>query len=1136
MRSVVRWAVENSPAVNTLMVGIMVLGAVGMMMLKREVFPQFELEIVLVTVPYPGASPEEVEQGICQKIEEAVRSIAGIKKQTSVAQEGSGFLVLELETYVDVQKTLAEIRSEIDRIPSFPELAEDPDVKQITFREAAIRVGVIGPDEAGVEAELRLREITEGVRNDLLSMSSVSQANLSGHRPYQIDVEISESRLREYGLSLQQVANVIRRHNIELPSGSMKTDAQEILLRGKGKGLTGKDIEKIPLITQRGGVVLHVSDLGTVTDAFEDLTAVNQIDGKPGLVISIDRTRSEDLIRLVDQVKQYVAETRLPAGYSLKTWGDQSIDVRDRMNLLTRNGLQGLGLVFLMLVVFLDLRLSFWVAMGIPIAVLGAGGILLMGGKTLNMLSMFAFLMALGIVVDDAIVIGENIFAHRKLGKNGIDAAIDGTREVIPSVIASVSTTIIAFTPLFFVSGVMGKFIAEMPLVVIAMLAISLVESMIILPCHLAHSGQPNGMTRAIDRYVSQPFWRQLFVSSLLTLVIVGLGILLLYHIPAPLFAARLAIGVVMIMLSIVALLYPLTRLGLLARKVNDLSDRFLQEFVQRFYLPILRVCLRRPVLVICSSIALAMMSFGLVASGATPWELFPKTDSNLIEAVVSFPDGTTVQTSDAASQRIEQAIQRVAMKYEEQGTPVVRTILRNVGQVRDSAPGSPQGLQTGSHIAKVEVELFPSGERPIVSTQLINEWREATGTIAGAESLIYGAPNMGPGGAAIEFKLLAEKEFMEELNEATERCKTQLAEYGGVVDIRDDSKPGKWEFQIKLKERAKSLGITLAELAQTIRASYYGEEVMRLQRGRHEVKLMVRYPPEERGKLANFEEIRVRALDGAEYPVTELADVTVERGYSEINRINQKRSVTVTADLRGKEANAKDIVSDLQSSFIVKLQEEFPMVSVRWEGQAEQSAESVGSLFVGFAGALIAMYVLLTVEFRSYFQPLIIMFIIPFGVVGAIWGHFAMGLTITIFTLFGLVALTGVVVNDSIVLIDFINIRYRGGLRLDEALLDAGSRRFRPVMLTSVTTIAGLTPVLTETSFQAQFLIPLAATLVFGLLVATGLVLILIPTLYSVYERFIHGATLAGDNLRFSGEASSDVVIRHSRAGGNPV
>jgi HAE1 family hydrophobic/amphiphilic exporter-1 len=497
MKSLVRWAITNTPAMNTLMVAIMAVGVVSLFMMNSEVFPEFELEIIQITVPYPGASPAEVEEGICQKIEEAVQAIDGIKKLNSMSREGSGTVVLELHSNVpDVQKILNEVRSEIDRIPSFPELAEDHKITQITLRNAAIRVGVIAPKENGPETELELREVTERIRRELLQLESVSQATIIGGRDYQIDIEIPEATLRQYGLTLKQVADIVRRENIELPGGKMRTDTQEILLRGKNKQLVGSEIARIPLVTQPNGVVLTVGDLGTVRDEFVDTTAISRINGRPGLVISVDKTASEDLLAIVKEVREYLALLSEPGsevrqkGYEVEDWADRSAMVADRMDLLGRNGLQGLILVFIVLAVFLERRLAYWVALGIPISMLGACAVLWAGGQTLNMLSMFAFLMVLGILVDDAIVVGENVYTHRQMGKPFVQAAVDGTYEVLPSVMASVTTTVIAFTPLLFVPGVMGKFIAVMPLAVIVMLIFSLFESTFILPCHLAHSGE----------------------------------------------------------------------------------------------------------------------------------------------------------------------------------------------------------------------------------------------------------------------------------------------------------------------------------------------------------------------------------------------------------------------------------------------------------------------------------------------------------------------------------------------------------------------------------------------------------------------------------------------------------------------
>ena len=1058
MKSVIHWAVRNAPAMNTVMVAVLLVGAASLMVIRREAFPEFELEIILVSVPYPGASPSEVEEGVCQKLEEAVRSIANIDKQMSIAREGSGFLILELDPDVpDVQKILNEVRSEIDRILSFPELAEDPEIKQITLRQPAIRVNITGPEFAHLsedrrrQAELQIRNIAEEVREDILQLSTVSQVNIIGERDYQIDIEVTEATLRQFGLSLSDVAQVVRRENIDLPGGTLKTSAQEVRLRGKDKRLLGHEIAQIPLVTDRNGTVHSIGDLAKVRDHFVDETAISYVNGKPALVISVDRTSNEDLLAITKEVNKYMATKTLPYGYEISTWFDQSVNVRDRMETLSRNGLQGLVLVFLTLAIFLELRLAFWVALGIPTAVLGAAAVLLAGGHTLNMLSMFAFLMALGIVVDDAIVIGENIYAHRRRKSELEEAAVTGAYEVLPAVFASVSTTIIAFIPLLFVAGIMGKFIAVMPVAVIAMLIISLVESTFILPCHLAHQR-----------------------------------------------------GVLFLILGWV--FYPLRFVARLFSWCNEQTACFLQWTIQRIYIPVLHWSLDNWPIVISFSVALLLVTWGFVKAGITPWVLMPKLDSYLIEARIVYPDGTPGRATNAACRELEAAMGRVNENYTDQGTDLIKVLYRAVGNI--SSPGSmgPGDRAMGSHVGVVEVELVEASLRPNIHSEMIlAEWREEAGEFPGAESVKFGTPEFGPGGTPIEFKLLAPKENMADIEAATEECKQELGRYPGVFDIADDSQPGKWEFQLRIKEKARSLRIPLATLAETVRASYYGEEVMRLQRGRHEVKLMVRYPEQDRRSLADFEEIRVRTPDDAELPLTELAEINVQRGYSEINRTDQFRSITITADVDESLQNAKFVVDDMkkQGGFLAELRASYPHVRVRWEGQQKQTDESLQSLRVGFLGALFAMFVLLTLQFRSYFQPVLILLIIPFGAIGAVLGHAAMGMPITLFSVFGLIALTGVVVNDSIVLIDFINRRVRNGVPVRRSLVEAGTRRFRPVLLTSITTIAGLFPILRETSFQAQILIPMAASLCFGLMLATVLVLILIPTFYYMYARF---------------------------------
>jgi HAE1 family hydrophobic/amphiphilic exporter-1 len=1040
--AMVRWAIRQTPAMNTMLVAVLVVGAISAFTLRREVFPQFELEIILVAVPYPGASPDEVESGICQKIEEAIRSVDGIKKVTSIAGEGAGNVVIELRSDVtNVQKVLNEVQAQIDRIPSFPDLSEEPNVQQITFRNKAISVGVVQTNSDAPDAELQLREITEQVRDDLLLIPQVSQAEINGERKFQIDVEMPEKTLREYGLTLTDVSRRIRVRNLELPGGTIRDRGETYLLRGKDKRVLGEEIASIPLITRPDGVVLTVGELGSVKDEFVDTTSISRINGLPGLAIDVNAASREDLLSMADSVKEYVKTKKLPAGYRFETWGDSSIEVRDRIDLLVRNGMQGLILVFIILALFLELKLAFWVALGIPISLLGACIVLWQCDQTLNMLSLFSFLIALGIVVDDAIVIGENVYAHRQMGKTPMQAAMEGTIEVVPSVFSSVTTTVFAFMPMFFVTGIMGKFFAVMPLAVIAILIISLIEASMVLPCHLAYdSGRPSPITAGLNR----------------------------------------------------------------------LTNKVLDWFINTVYKPVVIFAVHNPAITVSSSVTILLLTATLVSSGKVPSIFFPKLDAPEVMATVIFPDGTPSRVTEAATQRLEAAIQEINAKYSTAKSPLVLVTHRMVGVVKDAGqPGGGQKTE-GSHAGSVYAQLVDSGAREITSEEVTQEWRKLVGPIAGVETLTFGSQSRGPGGKPIEFKLLAPASDMADLEQAVEETKQKLATYTGVFDVADDSRPGKWELQLREKPNAVSMGVPLESIARTVRASYYGEEVMRLQRGRHEVKLMVRYPEEDRKSLARFSDIRVDAGDGVQRPITELADVAVSRGYSEINRIDQKRSITISSDINEKEGNAKLIVQDLQNTFIPQLLEKHPSLRIRWEGQQEQDSESVQSLGVGLGIALIAMYVLLTIEFTSYGQPIVVMLVIPFGIVGAIIGHWFLGLPLTLFSMLGLVALTGVVVNDSIVLVDFINSSVRSGVPLHQAVVEAGQRRFRPVMLTSLTTIAGLSPILSETSFQAQLVIPMAASLCFGLMTSTVLVLILVPTFYNLYATLFGVSTEA--------------------------
>ena len=1105
MRSIVKWAIRNSPAMNTILIASLIVGVISMIILRREVFPAFGLEIVVINVPFPGATPEEVEEGICQKIESAVANVESVKKMTSIANEGNGFVLLELNSNIeDVQKVLNEVRSEIQQIEAFlPPRAEDAEVKQVIFRKAAISVGIIGPEltdsaprdgPVALERERQLRQLAEDIRLDLLNLPpvppknavrrffaplfqpkglAISSAEIAGAKPYEIAIEISEDKLREFDISLQQFSQVVRKQNVNVPGGKMETANQELLLRGDNKREIGAGISELPVITRPSGDVVTVGELAKVIDGFEETTAINLINGREGLVIEVSKTNEEDLFTVVEAVKDYVANREMPHGYEISTWGDISTDVKDRIDLLARNGLQGLLLVFVVLAVFLDLRLAFWVAMGIPISILGAGFVLLAFDQTLNMLSMFAFLMALGIVVDDAIVVGENIYLKREQGLPYVTAAIEGTVEVLPSVAASVTTTIIAFMPLFYVVGVMGKFISIMPLAVIAMLVISLLESTFVLPAHLAHEDNLVTKTLGVVFYVFKPLIR-------------------------------------------------------IHGWINRRAIAGLDFVIDKLYQPALYLALNFKVYVVAMMICSAILLIGVWKGGFIAVGFFPKLDGRQINATLAFPNGTAGDFSSDATSRLRDAILAIDSEIQRTATPnfpdghpsVIDNLYEKVGESGDAF--EPTGVSVGSHVATVAVLLTSPSDRDITVRQLIARWREAVPKISGTEALKFDAQSMGPGGASIEFKLLSDDKSVPYIEQAVEEAKSYLATQVGVTDIEDDSRPGKWELSLRLTEEGQASGLDEAAVAETIRAAYFGDEVMRLQRGRHEVKLMVRYPRECRISMEGLNNLRIRdTVTGVERPLVEIAEVSFKRKVSEINRLNQRRSITVTADVEKTEGSASAIIAEMQRTFVPDLIDRYKNkyganLTVDWEGQQQQTQESITSMLTGFGVALLCMYVLLTLEFRSYLQPLIIMAVIPFAWAGAALGHSLLNMEITLFSMFGMIALTGVVVNDSIVLVDFINSRVRNGMPLFEALMSAGKRRFRPILLTSMTTIAGLFPMLLETSLQAQVLIPMAVSIIFGLLFGTLLILILVPVFYDIYA---HGLALMGMELGREGD-----------------
>ncbi|UCF83087.1 MAG: efflux RND transporter permease subunit [Desulfobacteraceae bacterium] len=1033
MKPLARWSVEHRVTVNLLMVFVIIVGLLALTRMKREVFPQFSLDMIYVRVVYPGASPEEIEEGIIIKIEEKIKSIEGIRKIISKAEEGVGTVLLELkETVDDIQKVVDEIKTQVDTIDTFPEDAEMPLTREVTFKEEAINIAIYGN-----VSELALRQVAEKVREDLLTFDSISQVNLAGVRDYEISVEVSEEDLRRYRMTFDQIAAAVKTGSLDLPGGVIKAVGGEVLIRTKGQRYAGREFENIPLITLADGTIIRLGDLARVIDGFQDTEQKGHFNGQPAALVQVRKTRDEDLINIARRVNSYIQKNKhkLPPGIHMAPWGDLSLIVQDRIDLLVRNGIQGIILVFISLAIFLRFGLAFWVALGIPISFMGAFYVLYGFGESINMMSLFAFIMTLGILVDDAIIIGENIFAHYERGEPPIRSIINGTGEVGVPVLMAVSTTIVAFMPLLYVTGIMGKFIKILPIAVITILVVSLWEAFVILPAHLA--GALERDRRKIKR---NKMWHTRFL---------------------------------------------------------DRIQNGLQYTIKHIYGPMLTRVLKNRYFTFIVGLGVLIIIFGLIKGRHVPYVLFPKPASNYIQVQMSYPLGTPASLTEATVKRIEGVVPQLNEEFSGEktdGRDIVLYSFSLTGIISNPGFG---GTEIGGHAGQVFLELLPAEERSVTVTEVVNRWRELVGEIPGTERLSFSTLTGGPGGNPIEIQLTGHD--FKELQNAANELKFELSRYQGTFDITDNFKPGKVEIKIRAKESARPLGITLADLARQVRQAFYGEEAARLQRGRDDVKVMIRYSESERRTLGTIEEMRIRNTLGTEVPFGEVAEVVYGRGYSVINRVNRQRQITVMSDLDENVANAERILGELGNAFLPELITRYPSVKYSFEGQRQRSNESVGSLFRGFVIAILAIYLLLATQFRSYIQPVIIMAALPFGMVGSVLGHLIMGLPITLLSLLGVVALSGIVVNDSILLLDFINRSLRKGTPIRLAVEESGKSRFRAVILTSLTTIAGLLPLLTERSFQAQFLIPMAVSICFGLLVATVLTLLFVPALYLI-------------------------------------
>ncbi len=1060
-RGPLAWFAGHHVAANLLMVGILVAGGLALVNTKIEVFPELDTDIVTVQVPYLGASPAEVEEGVCIRVEEAIASVEGIKRVKATATEGMGIVTAELEEDAHDQEVLDDIKAAVDRIETFPAETEKPVVAEGDSRRRVITIVLYGDT-----TEKTLKSLAEHVRDELTAREGVSQVEVSGVRRYEISIEVSEEALRRHGLTFEQVSRAVGASSLDLPGGAVKTRGGEILLRTKGQKYLGTEFEDVVIRAQPGGSQLYLSDVATVIDGFEDSDTASRFDGKAAALIQVFRVGQEGALDVASTTKKYLEELEptLPAGVAIATWDDDSIVLKQRIGLLLRNARLGLILVFLCLALFLNFRLALWTTMGIPISFLGGLWLAPMFGVSINMISLFAFIIALGIVVDDAIVVGENIYRYLEQGKKPIDAAINGAREMAVPVTFAIITTVAAFAPLLFVSGMMGKVMRQIPIVVIMVLAMSLVEALLILPAHL--SGRS---------------FRIRFLSPITS------------------------------------------RIEAIQAKVQ----RGLEWVIQEPYRKSLDFCLKYRYATVAAAVSVVLLLLGYVASGQLKFSLMPKVDADNMVAYLTMPQGTPVEVTERVLSRIEAAAHQVTTEIDQQASDGEPSVLLHssltVGQQPTQGGHGPTASSTpggtSSNLGEVNVELLGSDVRTISSNRLVNLWRERVGEVPGAVSLTFHS-NLFSAGDPISVQL-AHRNF-DTLLAAVKRLELAVTEYPGTRDVANSFILGKKELRLELTPEGRTLGLTLSDLARQVRSGFYGQEVQRIQRGRDDIRVMVRYPESERQSIGDIERSRIRLPGGSEAPFSTVASITQGRGYASIDRTDRRRVVTVTADVDADVANANEINRALNSSVLPDLARDFPGLVFSFEGEQRNQQESMGSLKTNFIVAQLAIFALLAIPFRSYIQPLIVMSAIPFGIVGAILGHIVMGLDLSMLSVFGMVALSGVVVNDSLIMVDLINRERAAGITMERAIRDSGMRRFRPIMLTTATTFLGLSPMILETSLQAKFLIPMAVSLGFGIVFATAITLILVPAFYRILEDFRAFFGIQGHEGRLSRQLPS--------------
>ncbi len=1022
----IAWFARNDVAANLLLLTIIIGGLYSLLELLRvEVFPEIEPDVIRVSVPLRGATPEDIELGVAIRIEEAVQDLEGIGELTSRSVEGNTTVTIEVASGYDPRDMLDDVKNRIDSINTFPAETERPVISLRQRKHSVISLVV-----SGTLSETEIRLYAEMIRDDLLRQPGITQVELGAVRKYEINVEVSQDRLRNYALTLADIASAIRNSSLDISAGNVRTEGGDVLIRSKGQAYRQDEFEDIVVKINPDGSIIRLGDIARVYDAFEEASLKADFNGQVAALINVDRVGDQSALQIAEQVKRYVEEKQasVPVGLSLSYWDDNTSYLKARLGTLVQNALQGGVLVILLLAIFLQPAVSFWVFIGIPVSFLGAFILMNLMGVSINMISAFGFILVLGIVVDDAIVTGENIYARMRTGGDGLEAAITGTHQVAVPVTFGILTTIAAFLPLAFIEGRMGDFLLSIPAVVIPCLIFSLIESKLVLPAHMKHINVNNGTGQAGGLFAMQ---------------------------------RRFANG--------------------------------FEALIIRYYKPVLDRAIGHRYTVLATFTGVFCLIIAILMSGWLKFTFLPRVESDTARVTLTMPVGTPFAITDRYMQRITDAAVALQKDYMDgdSGRSVIQDIL--------STTGAAKGAGVADHRGQVIIETIPADDRlsDIRMRDLITDWRQRIGTIPGAESLTFRAEIISTGDpVALQFS----GHSLAQLEDIGEQVKQRLMTYPTVFDITDSLSDGKEELRIELTSEGHVLGLTRSDIVGQVSQAFRGFEAQRIQRGRDDIRVLVRLPEHERSTLATLNDYLISTPDGRRVPLSHVATLRPDKGPSTITRINRYRVMTVSADVDKEKTNMTVLQDDL-ANFVDGLLANYPGVTYTLQGEAKEQRKAFGSIQLGIFILLFIIYCLLALPLKSYSEPLIVMSVIPFGVIGAVLGHWIMGRTISFMSIMGLMALIGVVVNDSLVLVDFINQQKAKGVKLLNAVIAAGQARFRPVILTSLTTFFGLVPLTFEKSVQAQFLIPMGISLGFGVLFATAITLIMVPCNVLIWE-----------------------------------